>query len=292
MRSRWSFRWSLPSGPWSRDAVRQEPDRHGARPTPPPSWLSPRAGGPSNGPTVRRTGRTGRRHSVGPAGGGEPGLHDLRPVGGVSVQDRGVGRASKGALQRMSIDRIGVVGCGLMGAGIAEVCARAGRHVIVSEVDAGVAERGHERILTSLDRAVLRRQAGRGGPRRRRCQPARSRPTSPTWPTASWWSKRWSRTRPPRLDVFAHARQGGGEPRRDPGLEHLVDSHHEAGDGHPAAHPGHRHALLQPGAGDASGRGGDVAAHLATRPRPPSTGSPPTYSTSGSSSPRTEPGSS
>jgi 3-hydroxybutyryl-CoA dehydrogenase len=54
----------------------------------------------------------------------------------------------------MTIDRVGVVGCGLMGAGIAEVCARAGRHVIVREVDAGVAERGRERILNSLDRAV------------------------------------------------------------------------------------------------------------------------------------------
>lgn len=52
------------------------------------------------------------------------------------------------------IDRVGVVGCGLMGSGIAEVCARAGTEVLVQEVDAGAAERGRDRIVKSLDRAV------------------------------------------------------------------------------------------------------------------------------------------
>jgi 3-hydroxybutyryl-CoA dehydrogenase len=50
--------------------------------------------------------------------------------------------------------RIGVVGCGLMGAGIAEVCTRAGLDVIVREIDAAAAERGRSRVLTSLDRGV------------------------------------------------------------------------------------------------------------------------------------------
>jgi 3-hydroxybutyryl-CoA dehydrogenase len=54
----------------------------------------------------------------------------------------------------MSIERVGVVGCGLMGSGIAEVCARAGLDVIVREVDAGAAELGLHRITASLDRAV------------------------------------------------------------------------------------------------------------------------------------------
>jgi 3-hydroxybutyryl-CoA dehydrogenase len=54
----------------------------------------------------------------------------------------------------MSIDRVGVVGCGLMGSGIAEVCARAGLAVVVREVDAAAAERGQQRITTSLDRGV------------------------------------------------------------------------------------------------------------------------------------------
>ena len=53
-----------------------------------------------------------------------------------------------------TIERVGVVGCGLMGSGIAEVCARAGLDVVVREVDAAAAELGHQRLITSLDRAV------------------------------------------------------------------------------------------------------------------------------------------
>jgi 3-hydroxybutyryl-CoA dehydrogenase len=49
---------------------------------------------------------------------------------------------------------VGVVGCGLMGSGIAEVLARAGRDVQVHEVDEAAAARGRERITASLSRAV------------------------------------------------------------------------------------------------------------------------------------------
>jgi 3-hydroxybutyryl-CoA dehydrogenase len=55
----------------------------------------------------------------------------------------------------MTLDQtVGIVGCGLMGAGIAEVCARAGLDTIVCEFDAASAERGLARIVTSLDRAL------------------------------------------------------------------------------------------------------------------------------------------
>ena len=53
-----------------------------------------------------------------------------------------------------NVERIGVVGCGLMGSGIAEVCARAGLDVIVREIDAAAAEAGQKRITASLDRGV------------------------------------------------------------------------------------------------------------------------------------------
>lgn len=43
-----------------------------------------------------------------------------------------------------------------MGAGIAEVCARAGLDVMVREVDAATAERGRNRLLGSFDKAVAR----------------------------------------------------------------------------------------------------------------------------------------
>jgi 3-hydroxybutyryl-CoA dehydrogenase len=52
------------------------------------------------------------------------------------------------------ITRVGVVGGGLMGSGIAEVCGRAGLDVIVTEVDAVTAEAGQRRLTKSLDRGV------------------------------------------------------------------------------------------------------------------------------------------
>ena len=52
------------------------------------------------------------------------------------------------------MERIGVVGCGLMGSGIAEVAARAGAQVVVIEQDADALEKGIDRIERSLSRAV------------------------------------------------------------------------------------------------------------------------------------------
>jgi len=54
---------------------------------------------------------------------------------------------------REAIQRVGVVGCGLMGSGIAEVCARAGLDVVVREVDAEAVTAGRARIVKSLERA-------------------------------------------------------------------------------------------------------------------------------------------
>lgn len=52
------------------------------------------------------------------------------------------------------MERVGVVGCGLMGSGIAEVAARAGAQVVVIERDAAALESGRARIEKSLSRAV------------------------------------------------------------------------------------------------------------------------------------------
>jgi 3-hydroxybutyryl-CoA dehydrogenase len=56
----------------------------------------------------------------------------------------------------MNITKVGVVGCGLMGSGIAEVCARSGYDTLVREVDEDLLGKGLERIRRSLGTGVER----------------------------------------------------------------------------------------------------------------------------------------
>lgn len=58
----------------------------------------------------------------------------------------------------MKIQKVGVVGCGLMGAGIVEVSARAGYDVVVREINAEILEAGLSRVRKSMSRAVQRRK--------------------------------------------------------------------------------------------------------------------------------------
>lgn len=56
----------------------------------------------------------------------------------------------------MDLNMIGVIGCGLMGSGIAEVCARAGYRVVVREISDDLLQHGLGRIQKSLSKAVAR----------------------------------------------------------------------------------------------------------------------------------------
>lgn len=61
----------------------------------------------------------------------------------------------------MEIQRVGVVGCGLMGSGIAEVCARAGSDVVVVDANSDLLEAGRERIAASLAYAARKDKISR-----------------------------------------------------------------------------------------------------------------------------------
>jgi 3-hydroxybutyryl-CoA dehydrogenase len=54
----------------------------------------------------------------------------------------------------MTIEKVGVVGCGLMGSGIAQIAAHAGCQVTVSEVNTAVLEKGLQSIDKNLQRLV------------------------------------------------------------------------------------------------------------------------------------------
>src|SRR5438128_12035986 len=56
----------------------------------------------------------------------------------------------------MNIKTVGVVGCGLMGSGIAEVLAKNGYNVIVREVNDDFLQKGLARIQASTQKAVDR----------------------------------------------------------------------------------------------------------------------------------------
>ncbi len=54
----------------------------------------------------------------------------------------------------MAIQKVGVVGCGLMGSGIAQVCAQTGFPTVVREVSAEIVEKGLKNIEKNLARLV------------------------------------------------------------------------------------------------------------------------------------------
>jgi 3-hydroxybutyryl-CoA dehydrogenase len=62
----------------------------------------------------------------------------------------------------MEISKVGIVGCGLMGHGIAQICAQAGWDVVVRDVDQGRLDKGLGKIGKQLGRAVEKGRLDRG----------------------------------------------------------------------------------------------------------------------------------
>jgi 3-hydroxyacyl-CoA dehydrogenase/enoyl-CoA hydratase/3-hydroxybutyryl-CoA epimerase len=86
------------------------------------------------------------------------------------------GSRPQGYPQR-SFRKVGVLGAGMMGAGIAYACARAGLHVVLKDVDLAAAERGKSYSTGLLDKAVAR---GRSSAAQREELLARITPTADT----------------------------------------------------------------------------------------------------------------
>ena len=85
----------------------------------------------------------------------------------------------------MEINKVGVLGCGLMGHGIAQICAQAGWDVVVREVDQDKLDKGIGKIEKQLARRSRRASSSRPTPTR--CAAgSRPRSTTPTSPTATW----------------------------------------------------------------------------------------------------------
>lgn len=83
-----------------------------------------------------------------------------------------------------SVTRLGVVGCGLMGSGIAEVAARSGIDVRVAEATHDAVEAGRRRLTASSTGACGVASSARNN--ETRPSPGSPSPvTSATWPTAS-----------------------------------------------------------------------------------------------------------
>src|SRR5213079_1665667 len=93
----------------------------------------------------------------------------------------------------MEIQKVGVVGCGLMGSGIAEVCARAGYTTIVRELNDELLAKGRQRIETSLTTAAKR--AKPSGPEGE--EPLACHGGTPN--LANFEPSDWSSRQPPRI---------------------------------------------------------------------------------------------
>ena len=81
----------------------------------------------------------------------------------------------------MEISKVGVLGCGLMGHGITQICAQAGWDVVVREVDQDKLDKGIGKIEKQLARAVEKGKLEQADADavRGRITPRSTTPTSP-----------------------------------------------------------------------------------------------------------------
>ena len=161
------------------------------------------------------------------------------------------------------LNEVGVVGLGTMGAGIAEVLARAGLSVTAVEINDEALERGRGHLEHSTGRAVSR---GKLDPAERDAIFERIRFSTSLEDLAS--AELVIEAIPERMELKAEIFAAAGQDLpagHDPRDQHLEPVGHRAVGRHRPAEQGHRHALLQPGAGHEAGRGRAHRRHRARR---------------------------
>src|SRR4051794_15785251 len=93
---------------------------------------------------------TETRNTLGRCGPYPPGRQSPSPIGSRFLR----ALASKGSEKLMAISKVGVLGCGLMGHGISQICAQQGWDVVVREIDQAQLDKGMAKIEKQLARAV------------------------------------------------------------------------------------------------------------------------------------------
>ncbi len=148
-----------------------------------------------------------------------------------------------------------------MGAGIAEVSARAGVDVLVYEPTETLTTAGRNRIVKSLERGV---SAGKVTERERSAALAKLKFTTSLADLADRQLviEAVIEDETVKAKIFAELDRLIDRSRGGAGVEHVEHPHHEnrCGDGESGPRP--RPTLLQPGAGAAAGRTGQHARHL------------------------------
>ena len=170
----------------------------------------------------------------------------------------------------MAIERVGIIGAGTMGNGIAHVFARRGFNVILCDVEQRFVDRGLDTIAKNLDREVAKNKiaaADKDATLGRITSVARSRATRRLRP------RRRSSHREIRNQIRNLPRPRPHHAARShPRLQHLFDLDHQNRRANQASRQSHRHALFQSRPGDEAGRShsrpGHFPGHLRRRPRP------------------------
>ena len=150
------------------------------------------------------------------------------------------------------IEKVGVLGCGLMGHGITQVAAEAGYQVVVVEVDEATLAKGIGKIEKQLARAVEKGKATQEDADAVRAG-SRALPNTASWPSAISCSRRSPRTS--TASSRCGPRSTDGRARGVLRHEHVVAFGRFAGglDQPSRAVPGA--PFLQPRAGDEAARG-------------------------------------